>query len=157
MNDHTKNLDTQDPGRTNGRSEFVAPCHGERSYVFNGIMKKLLLALFLVTSIAIVSVWGLGMPKTVVRDVRQSETIILRNRDTSEFVHSLTIRGSGEIDGTGEISLLLKGNPYKFAQVNGTVDFDWIGDWYGESAEVRYEPRDVRSGRIVLHYQFHTF
>ena len=33
--------------------------------------------------------------------------------------------------------------------------FEWGGDWYAETATVRYEPAGVRSGKVVLHYRFH--
>jgi len=50
--------------------------------------------------------------------------------------------------------LLLHGEPYKVAKLSGKVDFEWGGDWYAETAEIRYEPEDVRSGKVVLYYRF---
>ena len=51
--------------------------------------------------------------------------------------------------------MLLGGEPYKVKKLSGKVNFEWGGDWYSETAEIRYEPVKVRSGRLILHYRFH--
>lgn len=71
-------------------------------------------------------------------------------------VHSLTVSGTGRIEGEATISLLLNGQPYKTEKLSGPVSFRWEGDWYADTAEVRYEPRSVQSGRLVLRYKFHS-
>ena len=95
------------------------------------------------------------MSSVSVSDVRQGETLVLGTKTGSHHTHGVTIRGSGEIEGDATISLLLNGEPYKAATLNGRIDFEWGGDWYSETAEVRYEPADVRAGEVVLHYRFH--
>jgi hypothetical protein len=95
------------------------------------------------------------MPSVSVSDVRQGETLVLGTKTGNPYTHGITIRGSGEIDGDATISLLLNGEQYKVAKLNGRIDFEWGGDWYSETAEVRYEPTNVQAGKVVLHYIFH--
>jgi hypothetical protein len=95
------------------------------------------------------------MPSVSISDVRQCETLVLGTKTGNPYTHGITIRGSGEIDGDATISLLLNGEQYKVAKLNGRIDFAWGGDWYSETAEVRYKPTSVRAGKVVLHYRFH--
>lgn len=108
-------------------------------------------------------------PSVTVRDVRQPETLLLGTKSVAHSSYALSsngqcirthstyginIKGSGDIDGQATISLLLNGAPYKVARVSGKVDFEWGGDWYAETAEIRYEPVNVRSGEVIVHYRF---
>jgi hypothetical protein len=124
-------------------------------------MKKLLVVGGLVFAASFVlAVWLLCAPylltpSVAVGDVRQVETLVLGEKTGNPYTHGITVRGSGEVDGEATISLLLHDQPYKVAKLRGKVDFEWGGDWYSETAEVRYEPASVRSGKVVLHYRFH--
>lgn len=93
------------------------------------------------------------MPNVGLSDVRNRETLVLRE-ELGKPVHGITIRGSGEVEGDATVSLVLNGDPYIVAKLNGKVDFQWGGDWYSETAQIRYEPEAVRSGKVVLHYRF---
>jgi hypothetical protein len=90
-----------------------------------------------------------------VSDVRSAEILVLGQKAGSHTTHAIKVCGSGEIDGEATISLLLNGEPYKVAKLRGPVNFEWGGDWYCETAEVRYEPANVRSGKVVLRYKFY--
>lgn len=96
-----------------------------------------------------------SMPSVAVKDARQPETLVIGQRVGNAHTYAITLRGSGQVDGRATITLLLRGQPYKVAELSGAVDFRWGGDWYAETAEIRYEPANVRSGKVVLHYQFH--
>jgi hypothetical protein len=122
-------------------------------------MKKLLVVggLLLVALLA-VAVWYLcapNMPSVTLSNVRRPETLVLGKETGNGNVYGITIRGSGEIDGEAIVSLLLNGEPYKVEKLRGKVNFEWGGDWYSETAKIRYEPANVRTGKLVLHYRFH--
>lgn len=111
---------------------------------------------------AIICIWGVATvalvwwvasePSISVRDVRQAETLVLGTKD-GRLVSRISIQGSGRIDGDATITLLSEGKPYWVKELTGPVDFVWGGDWYDETAEVRYEPGNVRSGELVLRYR----
>jgi hypothetical protein len=106
---------------------------------------------------AVALVWfAISDPSVSVRDVRQPETLVL-GVETGHPAYSISIHGSGRIDGEATITLLLGGQPYRVEKLSGRVDFRWGGDWYSETAEVRYEPADVRSGKVVLHCSISKF
>ncbi len=96
------------------------------------------------------------MPVVMVKEVRQPETLIITHPASNVHIHSLTVRGAGEIDGQASITLMLNGQPYKTESLGGTVDFQWHGDWYEQTAEIRYDPVNARSGEVLLHYRFHS-
>lgn len=91
-----------------------------------------------------------------VADVRKAETVILESTGKPGKVHAIGIRGSGEIEGEATVMLMLDGKPYKTETLNGPVRFKWGGDWYSNSAEIRYEPGNVSSGKLVIEYRFST-
>jgi hypothetical protein len=96
--------------------------------------------------------WALGEPSVAVRDVRQAEVLVLATKKTDRHPIAISIHCFGQIDGEATITLLVGGQPYRIEKLSGSVDFEWGGDWYSETAKVRYEPVDVRSGKLVLHY-----
>jgi hypothetical protein len=69
-------------------------------------------------------------------------------------VTALHVEGRGKIDGEGEFTLLLNGQPYKTERVKGPVKFTWRMDWYAPEAVVRYTPLTAKSGSITLRYHF---
>ncbi len=121
-------------------------------------MKKRILigGVLLVVVIAAWLIWQqlTAMSEVSITDVRQPETLLLTDPEV-DLPHAITIRGSGEIDGHATISLMYDGKPDRTEQLSGSVEFEWGGDWYDESAEVRYEPNDVQGGHVTLHYKFH--
>ncbi len=122
--------------------------------------KKLRVIVLFVAAMIAAAVWALfrtsaAMPSVTVNDVRKPETLVLRASGNGKSVFAITVRGSGDITGKSTVTLLLNDAPYKTEQLSGKVDFEWGGDWYATSAEVRYEPADVQSGNVVLEYEFH--
>lgn len=89
-----------------------------------------------------------------VSDVTEPETIIVHKKKTQGNVHGITILGKGNLEGEATISLILNGAPYKKEYLSGNVDFKWGGDWYSDSAEIRYTPIEVTSGSLKLKCQF---
>jgi hypothetical protein len=127
----------------------------------DGIVKKIIIVGGLLCAVLIaIFVWLQRVPFTVrppvrVQNVRQPETIVLGQK-TGKHVHGLTVHGIGDLDGEAAISLMVNGQPYRSEDLKGKVDFKWDGDYYSETAEFRYEPKDVRGGNVELHYEFHS-
>src|SRR4051794_17060235 len=110
-------------------------------------MKKLIVTIVLLVAASVaLAGWAFSSPSVSVRDVREAESLILGQATGNHHTWGISIRGSGRIDGEATITLLLAGQPYKVEKLSGEVDFEWGGDWYSETAEVRYEPANVRSG-----------
>src|SRR5262245_61784172 len=82
-------------------------------------------------------------------DVQRPQVIMLKKEP-----NAIGIRGRGNLDGEAHVSLMLNGNPYKTERLNGKVSFSWGGDWYSDTAEIRYEPINVKSGELIVQYQF---
>lgn len=40
--------------------------------------------------------------------------------------------------------------------MEGKVDFTWYGDWFSDTAEIKYEPIQVKDGELVIDYLFAT-
>jgi len=89
-----------------------------------------------------------------VADVTKPETITLTKESGQGNIHSFSITGSGQIDGNATITIFLNGKPYKIEQLSDRVHFHWGGDWYSDSAEIKYEPLSVKVGSLVLKYRF---
>ena len=89
-----------------------------------------------------------------ITDVTKPETIILKKLKSQDRIHYLTIVGTGNIEGAGEITLMLNGKPYKTESLSGAVQFNWAGDWYSDSAKIEYKPTSVKSGKLNLQYHF---
>lgn len=115
-------------------------------------MKKIVTCIVIV---ALVAGCGSGGRTHDLADVTQSETIVLKKSTGQGAIHSLTLRGSGEIHGDAEITLILNGGPYKTEKLSGKIDFRWDGDWYSDEAEIRYTPKSVTGGSLKLKHEFH--
>ena len=87
-------------------------------------------------------------------DVQTPQAIVLKKEPNAGIVHGIDVRGHGHLDGEAHVSLMLNGNPYKTERLNAKVSFSWSGDWYSDIAEIRYEPINVKSGELVVEYQF---
>jgi hypothetical protein len=94
-------------------------------------------------------------PSVAVKDVCQAETLVIGKKTGNNTITGFRISGTGEIDGEAAISLLLGGEPYRVEKLSGKVEFKWGGDWYADTARIRYEPVNVRSGKVVLRYEFY--
>lgn len=67
----------------------------------------------------------------------------------------MSLKAAGKLDGKATFTLILNDEPYKVAQASGRVSFEWGCDWYADSAMIRYEPMDIKTGSIVFNYSFH--
>ena len=111
--------------------------------------------LLVVTAAAIVA-W-LWLPATMtIADAGIPIELTLRAPSAPKRVYALDVQGNGRIDGEAEIALILNGQPYKVAHLDGVVHFEWGGDWYSPEAVVRYRPLSAKSGSIKLRYRFHA-
>ena len=90
-------------------------------------------------------------------DVTKPANITLNApRDLQKRIVSIHIRGTGAVVGTAQIELMLNGSPYRTEKLAGPISFDWSGDWYSPTAEIRYQPIDAKDGKIALQYRFDT-
>ncbi len=94
--------------------------------------------------------------EVAVRDVQQPDVVILQRKGSSGNVDGITIWGVGTIDGEAKVSLMLNGEPYKIENLRGRIALTWRGDWYSDTAEIRYEPKSVSSGNVLFKVTFHT-
>jgi hypothetical protein len=103
-----------------------------------------------------ISLLGCRKPsqETHVRDPTRPETILLTKQAGQDAIHYIDIRTSGSIVGSARIQLILNGGIYKEEVVNGKFSFTWGGDWYADSAELRYIPDGVTSGSVTFNYAF---
>ena len=109
----------------------------------------------LITVIALaVLASGCGTKTRTISDVSKSETVLLDKQAGQGPIHSITVIGSGRLNGEAEISLILNDGPYKTARLSGAVDFRWGGDWYSDQAEIRYTPISATYGKLKLKYRF---
>lgn len=97
---------------------------------------------------------GVGTRTHNVSDITKSETIVLKKNPGQGPVYSLTVKGVGRIDGQAEILLILNTGPYKTEKLSGSVNFRWGGDWYSDTAEIRYAPSSVTGGVLRIKYKF---
>lgn len=88
-------------------------------------------------------------------DASQPATLVLKSQ-AAKGVFALDVSGTGHVDGTGRIELMLNGQPYKTEVMTGDATFRWAGDWYSPEATVRYTPQDARGGAIKLDYRFRS-
>jgi len=91
---------------------------------------------------------------TRIADVQKEEVLVLKHKYKSHHVYGISIRGTGSVDGEANISLILNGEPYKTEKLKGKVHFEWGGDWYSDTAEIRYKPVNVKSGELAIEYKF---
>jgi len=87
-------------------------------------------------------------------DVTRPHTAILMKGPGQGHIHSLTVTGTGKIDGDATLILLMNGGAYKTERLSDAVSFKWDGDWYSNQAEIRYSPKSVKGGRLRLRYRF---
>lgn len=95
-----------------------------------------------------------GARSQSIANVAQAQTIILAKRPGQGAIHSLSVTGSGKLQGRAEITLLLDGQPHTTETLSGDVDFRWQSDWYADQAEIRYTPFSVAGGSLELTYTF---
>jgi PhoPQ-activated pathogenicity-related protein len=119
-------------------------------------MKFRIIAIVLVVVVLATTIVALWIqPASVhIADSSKPADLKLLARHSVEKVTTLHVEGRGKIDGAGEFTLLLNGQPYKTERVNGPVKFTWRVDWYSPDAVVRYTPLTARSGSITLRYHF---
>ena len=98
---------------------------------------------------------GLHEMSADLEDVSSREVIVIRKDVCQEHIHRLEIRVAGELDGKGELSLILNRKPYVTLELSGKFDIKmYEGDWYSDTARIVYEPDGVTKGTVKLIYQF---
>lgn len=90
-----------------------------------------------------------------ITDIQKPQVITLHKKVNQRGIYAMGIRGSGNLNGTAQIILMLNDQPYKTEQLNGKISFTWGGDWYSDSMEVRYQPGKVGSGKLDIEYAFY--
>ena len=95
-----------------------------------------------------------GRQTHTITDVTAPHTIVLQKKPSQKFIHSIEIHGSGSVEGTARLVLLLNGEPYQEARLSGTIDFTWKRDWYADQAELLFEPGTATAGTVSLRYRF---
>jgi len=90
-----------------------------------------------------------------IKDVTKPEVVILKKEMKQGYIHAITISGKGQISGSAKIILILNGTPYKSEDIFGKVSFNWGGDWYSDTAEIRYDPVSVGEGQLSIKFKFH--
>ena len=95
-----------------------------------------------------------GSQSHEIKDVTKPEVVILKKESKQGNIYAITISGTGQISGEANIILILNGKPYKTANLSGKVNFQWGGDWYSDTAEIRYHPSSVVSGQVQITYRF---
>lgn len=115
-------------------------------------MKRLLSLSFIAG--LILSGGGCACREVSVKDLTQSETIILRKKPSQGAIVGLSIAGRGSIAGKAEVQLILNGAIYRQEILSGRVGFKWNGDWYAGQAEVRYLAGTASAGALALQYEF---
>jgi hypothetical protein len=98
--------------------------------------------------------------KSVIADVRQTQTIVLRKLPSQKHVHAMAIRITGKISGDASIQLFddqspkEDGSAYHEVGLSGPVNVSWQHDWYGDEAKVVYTPLNVSNGNVEIQYHF---
>ncbi len=108
--------------------------------------------------LAIVFICGCapGRQEQVISDVARPCVIMLEKRAGQGNVYSVSIRVEGHIEGIAELSLNENGRSYRSERLSGKVDLNLNGDWYTNSAELKYRPVSVRKGVLRITYDFHS-
>lgn len=119
------------------------------AYGMRGRMNKLILI-----TLAMFIFGCLPSQKTRFAAVTKPGIITLNKRPGQKHIYAISIHCSGRIDGKAKLSLMLNGKPYKTEEISDKVKFSWGGDWYSDSAEIRYEPVNVSSGELIFSYKF---
>ena len=111
----------------------------------------------LIVSLVCVMLAGCGISggqAVSIKDVTKSEIVTLKKNSSQRCIYAIRIQGRGSIAGKAEIQLMLNGEIYKKEELSGKIDFAWGGDWYSDTAEIRYIPHSVTVGSVSLKYDF---
>lgn len=104
---------------------------------------------------AAAAVWSNGRWQLyTLDDVAVEQTITLKKSVSQGAVHRLRVLGEGQLDGTGEIQLLLDGEPYWTESLKDEVRFSWSNDWYSDEAVFLYKPSSAKNGSLQLRFRF---
>ena len=90
-----------------------------------------------------------------IKDITNPEVVILKKEIKQGNIHAITISGTGQISGEAKIILILNGASYNSEDISGKVSFNWGGDWYSDTAEIRYDPVSVIDGQLSIKFRFH--
>ena len=89
-------------------------------------------------------------------DLQHEKIIVLRKEPQRGDVYSINIRVRGKILGEAKMHLMLNGKPYKTELLKGAVRFNWGGDWYSDTADIKFEPMKIEYGELFIEYRFNT-
>jgi hypothetical protein len=93
--------------------------------------------------------------RQTLEDVKHEQVIVLKKTGPGS-VYSIAVRGRGNIAGRTRISLIEGGVSRETQEIHSAVDFKWSGDWYSDTAEIKYEPIEVKGGELIIEYLFAT-
>lgn len=89
-------------------------------------------------------------PAVEVADVTQPCVLTLLAPPDSPYVHGLSVRIRGHLDGIATISL----TNFPVQKLTGDFDVKIGGDWYTTNCVLNYSPQDVRAGKVKIEYYF---
>jgi hypothetical protein len=146
-----------------GRPRLPLLYYGLVKYIFLEILLERFMILNVKKSLYITCVVALSYLLTScsssyrsvrIKDVRKPETVTLNKAFSQGHIYSLSIRGTGKLDGTANISLLIEGKVYRTQKLNNSINFTWNNDWYSDKAVIRYSPINVKYGDFIINYRF---
>ncbi len=97
---------------------------------------------------------GCSHKQTVqVSDVSKPESLILKpgRGQSATHITGISLRFHGQIEGEATIT----GTNVLTQKLTGAFDLKTGGDWYTDSCQLHYTPTNVRSGRVIIEYEFH--
>ena len=87
-------------------------------------------------------------------EVKKENVIKFQKKQAQKHIVRLDMKISGFVEGDALINLIENDKLYMSEKVHGKFSFKWGCDWYSDTAEIRYKPTDVKSGEILIQYNF---
>ena len=101
--------------------------------------------------LAALLVSGCGKRQTVeVADVTKASVVTLTAPPDRPLVHGISLRFRGHLDGVATVS----GTNVQTQRLTGDFDVSTGGDWYSTNCVLHYSPESVRSGTVIIDYEF---
>jgi hypothetical protein len=95
--------------------------------------------------------WPPAWSDVEIRDVSKPAILNLHVASGQAEPTGISVWVSGEIDGEADV---WAGN-WEPERVHGKVNFQIYHDWFQRDCDLHYEPINVTSGKLVIHYEFH--
>ena len=94
---------------------------------------------------------GCGKRQTVqVADATKASDVTLTSPADRPLVHGISLRFHGHLDGVATVS----GTNVQTQRLTGDFDVKTGGDWYSTNCVLHYSPESVRSGTVIIDYEF---